>query len=188
VTLTAASLTAQVISFALLITTTVLLVGPWMNRRPLAVALSVPLWIHVFRYVALQIFAAQRFGFAISDALASEIAWGDVAATVLAAAGLWLLHYRSPVARLVVWALVIESVVDLANATIGGVRENALETASGVTWLILNLYVPSLWVTAGLMAWQLVARRGEELTADASSARFSVEKSEMAPRSSTRPA
>src|SRR5579864_7134777 len=100
-----------------------------MSGKPQAVALAVPLWIHAFRYVALQIFSAQRFGFAISDALASEIAWGDVAATVLALAGLWLLHYRSPVAKLVVWALVIESLIDLGNATVGGVRENALETA-----------------------------------------------------------
>jgi hypothetical protein len=187
VSLTAAGLIAQLISFVMLITATVLVVGPWMNRRPLAVALAVPLWIHVFRYVALQIFSAQRSGFAVSDALAGEIAWGDVAATVLAAAGLWLLHYRSPVVRLIVWALVVESVIDLANATIGGVRENALDSASGVTWLILNLYVPSLWVTAGLMAWQLLARRGEELTADAGPARSLVESSEMAPRSSVRP-
>lgn len=164
VSLTPASLTAQVISFVLLITATVLFVGPWMNRKPLSVALIVPLWVHAFRYVALQIFSAQHFGFAISDVLASEIAWGDVAATVLAVAGLWLVHYRSPVAKLVVWALVIESVIDLANATVGGVRENALETAFGVTWLILSLYVPGLWVSTALMAWLLVRRRREALT------------------------
>lgn len=162
--LAAASLIAQLISFALLITATVLFVGPWMNGKPLAVALAVPLWIHAFRYVALQIFSAQHFGFAVSDALASEIAWGDVAASRLAIAGLWLLHYRSPLAKLVVWALVIESVIDLANATVGGIRENALETASSVTWLILSFYVPGLWVTAALMAWLLVRRREEALT------------------------
>jgi hypothetical protein len=161
VSLPAASLTAQVISFALLITTIVLVVGPWMNRKPLAVALGTLLWIHAFRYVALQIFSAQRFGFAISDALASEIAWGDVAATLLAIAGLWLLHFRSPVAKVVAWVLVIESVIDLANATLGGIRENALESATGVTWLILSFYVPALWVSTGLMAWLLVLRRGQ---------------------------
>ena len=162
--LPAASLSAQMISFVLLITALVLLVGPWMNRKPLAVALSLLLWIHAFRYVALQIFSAQRFGFAISDALASEIAWGDVAATLLAIAGLWLLHFRSPVAKVVAWVLVIESVIDLANATVGGIRENALETATGVSWLILSFYVPALWVSTGLMAWLLVLRRGQALT------------------------
>lgn len=162
--LTAASMTAQLISFVLLVSAVILFVGPWMKRQPLAVALSVPLWVHAFRYVALQIFSAQRFGFALSDPLASEIAWGDVAATVLAIVGLWLLHYRSPAARFIVWLLVVESVVDLINATVGGIRENALESAYAVTWLILNFYVPTLWVGVGLMVWQLVARRGETLS------------------------
>jgi hypothetical protein len=35
--------------------------------------------------------------------------------------------------------------------------------ASGVTWLILTFYVPLLWVSLGLIVWQLVARRGEPL-------------------------
>ncbi len=134
-----------------------------MKRQPVAIALSVPLWIHAFRYVALQIFSAQRFGFGVSDTLASQIAWGDVAATMLAVIGLWLLNRGSPGARLVIWLPVVESVADLLNATVGGIRENALETAQSVTWLILNVYVPSLWVGVGLMVWQLVARRGETL-------------------------
>jgi len=140
VNLTAAGLTAQLISFVLLISGVGFVVGPWMKRQPLAMALSVPLWVLAFRYVALQIFSGQRSGFAVSDPLASEIAWGDVAATILAVVGLWLLHYRSPAARIIVWLLVIESVADLVNATVGGIRENALETAQGVTWLILNMY------------------------------------------------
>jgi hypothetical protein len=183
VSLTVASITAQLISFVLLITTTVLFVGPWINRKPLAVALTVPLWIHAFRYVALQIFSAQRFGFAVSDTLAIEIAWGDVAGTVLAVAGLWLLHYRSPVAKLVVWVLVIESLIDLGNATVGGIRENALETASAVTWLILSFYVPGLWVSAGIMVWQLVTRRGEALANQPSAEGTHVLASELHPKS-----
>jgi hypothetical protein len=167
VNLTAAGLTAQLISFVLLVSGVVFFIGPWMKRQPLVVALSVPVWVHAFRYVALQVFSAQRFGFAVSDTLASQIAWGDVAATILAAIGLWLLHYRSPAARLVIWLLVLESVADLLNATVGGIRENALETAHSVTWLILNLYVPSLWVGVGLMIWQLIARRGEPLAGQA---------------------
>jgi len=36
-------------------------------------ALSALLWVHVFRYVALQVFSAQRDGFPISDSGALEI-------------------------------------------------------------------------------------------------------------------
>jgi cytochrome oxidase assembly protein ShyY1 len=37
--------------------------------------------------------------------------------------------------------------------------------ATGVTWMILVFFVPAIIVSLGLMAWQLVARRHEALTA-----------------------
>ena len=36
---------------------------PWLKRRPRADSLIGLLWLHVFRYVALQVFSAQRDGF-----------------------------------------------------------------------------------------------------------------------------
>ena len=154
--LTAAGLIATAISFLAFITLAIWYVGPWMRRQPLAIALSVPLWVHVFRYVALQIFSAQHFGFRISDATASEIAWGDVAGAALALIALWLLRRGSRAAVLVVWVFVVESALDLLNATVMGIREQALETAFAVTWLILNMYAPLLWVTLALVVWRLV--------------------------------
>jgi len=133
-------------------------VAPWMRRQTLAVALSVPLWVQVLRYVALQIFSAQHFGFRISDALANEIAWGDVAGAILALAALWLLRARSRVAVVVVWVFVVETALDLLNATVGGIREKAFESASATTWLILSFYTPLLWVTVALVVWRLVTQ------------------------------
>lgn len=156
--LTAAGLIATGISFLVFVVLAVWYVGPWMMRQPLAVALSVPLWVHVFRYVALQIFSAQHFGFGISDALASEIAWGDVAGALLALVALWLLRRGSRAAILVVWVFVVATTLDLLNATLGGIRERALESAFGVTWLILNLYAPLLWIMLALVVWRLVTR------------------------------
>src|SRR5215471_15136537 len=96
------------ISFVAFITIAVWYVAPWMRERPLAVAL----WVQAFRYVALQIFSAQQFGFRISDAAANEIAWGDVAGAVLALVALWLLRRGSRAAIPVVWVFVVESAVD----------------------------------------------------------------------------
>ena len=127
-----------------------------------AAALSIPLWIHAFRNVALQVFSAQRFGFHIPDHLAQQIAWGDVAGGVLALAALWLLRTRSRAAVVVVWLFVVETVADFANASLISVRERTSETASALTWLILNLYVPLLVVSLALVIWQLVSRRGED--------------------------
>lgn len=156
--LTAAGLIATAISFVALIALAIWYAGPWMRRQPLAVALSVPLWVHAFRYVALQIFSAQHFGFRISDTAASEIAWGDVAGAALALAALWLLRRGSRAAVPVVWVFVVESTVDLLNATVMGIHERALDSAFAVTWLILNLYAPLLWVTLALVIWRLLTR------------------------------
>ena len=156
--LTAAGLIATAISFLVFVVLAVWYAGPWMMRQPLAVALGVPLWVHVFRYVALQIFSAQHFGFGISDTLANEIAWGDVAGALLALLALWLLRRGSRAAVLVVWVFVVATTLDLLYATLGGIRGRALESAFGVTWLILNLYAPLLWVTLALVVWRLVTR------------------------------
>lgn len=165
--LTAAGLLATAISFWLYITAAIWYVGPWMKRAPLATALSAPLWLHAFRHIALQIFSARQFGFALALGPAREIAWGDMAGACLALAALWLLRYRARAAIVVLWAFVIESAVDLTNATVMGIHEKALDTAHAVTWLTLNFYAPLLWVSLALLVWQLVSRRGDALTSSA---------------------
>jgi hypothetical protein len=134
-----------------------------MKREPLAVALSLPLRVHAFRYVALQVFPAEKFGFDISNSTASEIAWGDVASAVLALAALWMLRESVRRALLLVWVFVVVASLDLVNATIGGIREQALATAHDLTWVILTIKVPLLWVTLALVVWQLVSGRGEAI-------------------------
>jgi hypothetical protein len=167
---TAASLVATSISFVIFILVAVWYAAPWMNRRPLVVALSVPLWIHAFRHVALQVFSARQFGFHIPENLASQIAWGDVAGGVLAVVALWLLRSRSRAAIVVIWLFVVETVVDFINASVISIRERTSETAHALTWLILNLYVPLLVVSLGLLVWQLVSRHSEALFGDEATA------------------
>ena len=71
--------------------------------------------------------------------------------------------YRARIALVLVWVLAAETVFDLINATLAGVREELFASASGITWLILTFYVPLLWVSLGLIVWQLIARRQEPL-------------------------
>jgi len=158
VSLTAAGLIATTISLIVFVLLAVWYAVPWMRRQTLAVALALPLWVHVFRYVALQIFSAQHFGFRISDALANEIAWGDVAGALLALAALWLLRSRPRAAVMVLWVFAVESAVDLLNATAGGIRESGFQSAFAVTWLILAIYAQLLWVTLALVVWRLLTR------------------------------
>jgi len=83
---------------------------------------------------------------------------------MLAVAAIVALHYRARVAPFLVWLLVVETVFDLVYTTILGVHEHLYATASAVTFLIVAFYVPLLWMSVALMAWQLCSRHKEPLT------------------------
>jgi hypothetical protein len=154
---------AQLLSLLVYATLARWYLAPWLNARPRADALAPLLWIHVFRYVALQAFSAQRDGFPISDHGLMDIVLGDVAGSVIAMATLVALRYRSRVAVPLAWLLVIETAYDTVGNIRGGMQEHLLGAAGGVTWMILAFYVPLVVVSLGLIAWQLVARRSEAL-------------------------
>ena len=154
---------ASLLSFALFAVVAAWYVVPWLAARERAQALIALLWVHAFRHVALQIFSAQQSGFAVSDEARNQIAAGDVIGMVLAVLAIAALRHGVRIAALLVWLLAAETLFDLVNATIAGVREQLFSTASGVTWLILTFYVPLLWVSLGLIVWQLYARRQEPL-------------------------
>jgi hypothetical protein len=119
--------------------------------------------VHVFRYVALQVFSAQADGFPISDGGATEIVIGDVAGAVIAFTAIVLLRRRGRLAIPLVWLLAAETAYDTVANIHGGVQEHLMGAASGVTWMILVFFVPMVVVSGVLMIWQLYARRGQEL-------------------------
>ena len=63
-------------------------VVPWLKARPLPDALIALAWLHVFRYIALQIHSAQRFGFAVSNTGRDGILYGDLAGAAIALAAI----------------------------------------------------------------------------------------------------
>jgi hypothetical protein len=130
-------------------------VMPWLKTRPWPQALTPLLVVHLFRHVALQLVSAQRFGFAISDAGRDRIVYGDLVGFTLALLALVAIRTEWVLWKPLVWVFVAETVVDLGSALAVGVGENLFERASGVSWLILTFYVPVLWITIGLMVWQL---------------------------------
>jgi hypothetical protein len=136
---------------------------PWLNNHTRADALIALLWVHVFRYVALQVFSAQRDGFPISDSGAIEIVVGDVAGAVIVFAAIALLRYRVRLAIPLAWLLALETVYDTVTNIQGGVREHLMGAASGVTWMVLTYFVPMVVVSCVLLMWQLYARHGEAL-------------------------
>jgi hypothetical protein len=125
----------------------------WEDRR------TALLWVHAFRYVALQIFSAQQFGLAVSEVARNQIAYGDVVAALLAVSAITALRYAPRLAIPILWLFAAEAALDLTSSTVVGMREQLFASASDVTWLILTFYVPLLWVSLALLVWQLWRRR-----------------------------
>jgi len=162
--LTAAGILAMMLSFAACITAATWHVAPWLALRSRADALIPLLWVHAFRHVALQILSAQKAGFAVSDGLRDHILYGDLVGMILALLAISTLRSGLGIAIPLVWLFVAATALDLVNGSIGGMREGALGSAVGVTWLILTFYVPILYTSLGLVIWQLVRRRQETLS------------------------
>jgi len=155
---------SQLITLVIFITVARWYVAPWLAKRERADALIALLWINVFRYVALQIFAAQREGFPISTHGATEIVIGDVAGAAIAFAAIVLLRQRAFAGVVLSWLLVVETSVDTFLNIRGGVEEHLMGAATGVTWMILVFFVPAVVVSIGMLVWQLVSRRNEAIS------------------------
>jgi hypothetical protein len=154
---------AQLITLFVFIALARWYVMPWLAARLRAEALIALLWVHVFRYVALQVFVAQRDGFPISSGGAMEIVIGDVGGAIIAFAAIILLRQRAVAGIALCWILVAETATDTFLNIRGGIEEHLMGAASGVTWMILVFFVPAVVVSIGLLAWQLVIRRQEPL-------------------------
>ena len=155
---------AQLLSLLVFGTLAVWYVAPWLRTRGRADALTALLWVHVFRYLALQAFAAQRDGFPISDGGVMEIVIGDLSGMAIAFATIVLLRYRSRLAIPLAWLLVVETIYDTFLNIRGGIHEHLMGAAGGVTWLTLGFYVPLILVSLALIIWQLHSRHGEALS------------------------
>lgn len=169
--LLAANLLATVLTFVAAVLIAVWYARPALARLPLARALTLLMWVQVFRYLALQIFSAAAVGgLAASSTAQRVIAFGDLATALLALGALLALRRGSHIARPLVWAATIVGTVDLISATAVGVSEHLLDTASNWSWVILAVYVPFLWMASVLTFWQLLTRRREPLLADGAQA------------------
>lgn len=148
---------AMTLSFAVCVLGALWYVVPWMNKHPDGIAFGPLLGVHALRIVALQVYSAQQAGLQISERLRDQIAWGDVAGAVLAMLTLAALRYGSQRQfRTLAWVFVAATIIDLVNALVGGMRENLLGQAAGVTWLILVFLVPALWTSLALIVWRLL--------------------------------
>lgn len=156
-----AAMLAMSLNFVTLVVVSLWLFVPWARRTTFTRALTPLVIVHTGRTVALQLYSSQANGFDITDSVRNAIVWGDQLGYLLALLTLVALWRVPRFVRPLAWALVVATVVDLANALIQGIRADLLGKATDVSWMILTFYVPMLWVSIGLIAWLLIGRRPE---------------------------
>jgi len=149
-------------------------VVPWLARQERATALTALVWPHVFRYVALQAYSAQRAGFPISDAGLTRLVYGDLAGAALAFLVILALRHRVQGAAALTWLLVATTAFDTLSNISNGIHENLFGAATGVTWMVVSFYVPLLMVSLALTVWQLYSRFGEPIAASDPGARMRI--------------
>ena len=139
-------------------------VVPWLKKLDKRQALTAPLWIHVFRYLALYLLVAQREGYAISHEVLSVVVIGDLSGAALALAGIIFLRMRSRLGPIFAALVLIASIIDFAVGTYIRSQHGPDPEATGVWGLVFVFFAPLVLVSLPLLGWQLFQRRGEALS------------------------
>ena len=139
-------------------------VAPWLRKLDKRQALTAPLWVHVFRYLALYLLVAQREGYAISEQVLNVVVVGDLSGAVLALTGIILLRIRSRLGPIFVALVLIASIIDIVVGSYFRSIHGQDPEATGVWWLVFVFFAPAVLVSMPLLGWQLYKRRAEALT------------------------
>ena len=134
-------------------------VAPRLAKLPLEASLVPLLWVHVFRYSPLTLFAPGQVSPDIPQDAAATIAYGDLVSGVLALLAIVALRMRLPAAIVLVWLFNVVGIGDVVWATAKGMSVSLYTYPLGWNWYILNFYVPMLIVTHVMITHRLIKRR-----------------------------
>jgi hypothetical protein len=152
---------AQLASLVVLAVASFWYVAPFLSRLERTQALTVLLWVHVFRYVALFTISAQHNGYPISDAAVQEIVVGDLTGATIALLSILFLRAHSSLGLVLGWVLCLETILDFAVGIHRKIVEPSSAEVQGVLWAVLAFFVPAVIVSVPLLIWQLYSRRGD---------------------------
>ncbi len=133
-------------------------VAPRLSTMAREAALVPLLWVHVFRFAPLTLYAPGQVDPKLPADVAATVAFGDLVAALAALVALLAIKGRVPGAIAWVWMFSVVGTGDLAYATQKAVAAHMYTFAMGWNWYILNFYVPML-VVSHLMIWCLLIHR-----------------------------
>jgi hypothetical protein len=131
-------------------------VAPRLNARSREDALIPLLWVQVFRYAPLAMYAPGQVDPRIPADVAAVVGLGDL---VSAVGALVALRLRAKGAIAFVWVFSVVGVADLVFATMKAVAAEIYRFPMGWNLYILNFYVPMI-VVSHLMIIRYLLRRG----------------------------
>jgi len=137
-----------------------LYVWPRLRALPRVDALRILSSLHAFRFEGLNFMVVGFVSPALNAVVASQIAWGDFVAAVLALVSIAMLTRRWALAIPVVWIANLWGTADLLNAYYKGVTQVASPGLFGAGIYIAALYVPLL-LTAHALAFRLLLKRSD---------------------------
>jgi hypothetical protein len=132
---------------------------PRLQMMPAFSSIRALLWIHVPRYITLIQFSAQREGYPISNVASLEAVIGDVLGAFLALVAIAVLRRFPRPGYYLTWVVVLETVADMIVGIVRKAHEPLWGMAGGVTWLILDVYIPIILVSLPLLVWRLIKLR-----------------------------
>jgi hypothetical protein len=133
-------------------------VAPRLATRSRSAALVPLLWIHVFRYAPLALYATGQVDPRVPRDVAAAIGYGDLVAAVLALLALCAAHLRAPAAIPLTWLFTVVGSIDLVYATYKAVGAELYRYYIGWNWYILNFYVPMLIVSQVMIVQALLKK------------------------------
>jgi hypothetical protein len=122
-------------------------VAPRLNMRSREDALVPLLWVQVFRYAPLALYAPGQIDPRIPADVAAAVGLGDLVSAVAALVALVALRLRAKGAVPLVWVFSAVGVADLGFATMKAVAAEMYRFPMGWNWYILNFYVPMIVVS-----------------------------------------
>ena len=129
---------------------------PALRGRERADAVRPILFLHAFRFMGLSFLIPGVVAPDLPASFASQVAYGDLAAAVLAVLALTTLSSKG--STLPIWVFNVVGTVDLLNAYYQGSRISMANAPGvmGAAYFIPTLVVPLLLVTHALVFWILL--------------------------------
>ncbi len=122
-------------------------IGDWSPRR----ALRALLWIHVFRFVPLALYAPGQVSADVPRVVIDTVARGDFAASIAALLALASFRAAPSHAIAATWVFSVVSTIDIVHALVVALANGVYKHPLGVGWFVLILYVPLVCVSQSVI-------------------------------------